>query len=156
MNLFDQIIANTYTVSDLHRRVQLVKTYLTGKFFSKGSELRQDRDGSDRTWLASLDLRGVTKDNLSETLHQLEEQAKNVEPLILFLPLLPPHNEVQALGERVRKDFGNRLLVELRLEPLLIAGAAVAYKGIYKDYSLRQSLKENHDTLVAGFKKYMR
>lgn len=154
MNLFDRIITNTYTVSDLHRRVRLVREYLTATFFAKGA-LPAARE-EDQNWLLSLAFDGVTKNNLSDVLELLEKQANEIKPLIIFLAITPSQTEIEILGRRIRTDFGANLLIELRLDLMLIAGAALAYKGIYKDYSLRQKLKDNHDALLANFKKYLR
>lgn len=154
--MFNQIITNTYTVSDLRRRIQLLKKYLTAKFFAKGEDLPEELEEADRAWFLSFPSHGITEDNLSKTIALLEQREKEIKPLIVFLAITPAQTEIEALGKRIRADFGQNLLIELRLDPMLIAGAAIASKGMYKDYSLRQRLKDNHDVLVASFKKYMR
>lgn len=156
MDLLHQITSTTYTLSDLHRRVQLLKNHLNETVFSKKKTVDPDIDDVDQVWLQSLTLSDITKENVATTIEKLEEETKNVIPLVIFLPIVLPQNEAENVGKKLRADFGEGFFIEFRFDPQLIAGAAMAYKGIYKDYSLRQSLKDNHEGLVANFKRYLR
>lgn len=159
MDLFTAIIADTFTIQSLHKRIALLKVYFEAKFFSGAAKIPENIEENDKIWLEKIIKeieKKITKDNLAQTISQLEEQSAKIKPLSLFVPLIIPALELEKLGKRVRADFGEKLVLDIRLDPLVIAGAAVAFKGVYKDYSVAQKIKDNRETILASFQTYIR
>lgn len=162
--LFDRIIADTFTTQSLRRRIPLARDYFQKTLFGGEFIKPTDLEARDHTWLLTLTeeyethansvLRTITKENVGEIFAQLEEKTTKISPIVIFLPILLPPDEIDNLGRALRRVYGKEFFAELRLDPLLIAGAAFAWKGVYKDYSLRQKIRDNQDEILKSFAKY--
>ncbi len=64
-----------------------------------------------------------------------------IEPLHLFLPRGLPDGELEKIVGKLRKSYGPKFLVEIKFQGDLIGGCAMSYKGVYKDYSIKNKLK---------------
>lgn len=92
-------------------------------------------------------LKDLTKDNYEQAFAKAREELQTIEPLNMYLAAELPEEEMAKILVRLRQDYGPKFLVEVRLDGGLIAGCALAYKGVLKDYSLRARLGENRETL---------
>lgn len=155
-DIFNKLIAQTYTIVDLHRRLALVKRILETKFFAGDAKAPEVED-RDRAWLDSvLPISSISKENITEVFHELEERIHTLSPLVIFVPVMLSEEEVADIGTIVRRDYGAHFVIEIRLDPLLIGGAALAWNGIYKDYSLRKKIDERKEEIIGNFQKYIR
>jgi|SRR5581483_10184539 len=167
--IFLSIIEEPIPIQSVRKRIHLAKTWLTNLFYSEGKSKEENGeyvDEIDTNWLKNIQATreeekdsvwaAITKTNFSEIFEVLEKKVREVNPLVLFIPILLPTNEVENLVRKVRADMGRPVLLDIRLDPDLIGGAAIAWNGIYKDYSLRQKIKDNHETILASFQKYIR
>ena len=162
--LFERIVAETFTTSTLRKRLSLVREYFEKTLFGGNFVVAGDIEPRDHTWLLALTeeyekksdsvLNMITKTNFAPIMTKLEEKVTNLTPIVIFLPILLPPDEIDNLGRGLRRVYGKGVFMELRLDPLLIAGAALAWKGVYKDYSLRQKIRDNQDAIVKSFAKY--
>lgn len=64
-----------------------------------------------------------------------------IEPLYLYLACDLPQEEVTKIAQKLRKDYGKDFLIETKVQPELIGGCAMSYKGVYKDYSLKGKIQ---------------
>lgn len=152
------ILQDTYTLSQLKHKVKLLKNYLTHNFFTTGTNLK-DAGVADLTWLKSLNhtfYQNFTKDNINIVFADLESQLNKLPILNIYLTFEPDQSTISSIGARSRKLFGSTLLLDIKFDPSLIAGAALVWKGIYKDYSLRAKIEEKKTEILTGFKKYLR
>lgn len=152
--MFDKILTSVYTFHDLLDRLQFLKTYLKIKIFG-GKE--ENFSSQDMIWLAGLGkdfLEDITKDNLDQTFADLEKKIKIVKPLVVFVPNELPSEVIRDIVVKLRRDYGPNFLVDLKVDPNLIAGCALVWNGIYKDYSLRGKMTEMRTEVLSILKKW--
>jgi F0F1-type ATP synthase delta subunit len=98
----------------------------------------------------------ITPQNIYATFETLEKDIKTIEPLILYLPYELPDEEISQIGTKLRADYGNKFLIEVNIDPNLIAGCALSFKGIYKDYSIKQKIADNKQQILSTFRQYVK
>lgn len=155
MDVLNIILQNTYTLPQLHHKLRILKSHLMSSFFA--SENPQTVEATDTIWLNSLPsnvYQIFTKDNLVNVFKEIENNIIKLPNLTIFLPFSWDDLVVQELGSFVRKQFGSLLILEVKYDPKLIAGCALVWKGIYKDYSLKAKIEEKKDEILANFKKF--
>lgn len=159
--LLDYIIASSLTQNEILERIQLLKDALERKMFGADPSSEQDPLSSpaNREWLNGFDprlLEGITKNNIDTVVAKLVEAVKGITPLVVFLPFEIPRPELARFITSLRQNYGPNLMVEIKLDPNLIAGAALVWKGVYKDYSIHQRISDNRNQIIEMFQKYIR
>lgn len=156
MNLFDQILEDTYTQTDALRRLRLIKYLATAKLFGSSKEKEEETLAEDSAWLSTQDktLALLTRENVYQETETASDKILSIKPLIVYLPFELLYQEVQKLGQHLRTTYGKNFLVEVKIDPNLIAGCALVWKGVYKDYSLRQKIQEQKEKILQVFRSY--
>lgn len=152
-DIIDHMLANTYTQTDALRRIGMLKDIVVAKIFAA---TRPGPDYQD-PWLNLLNpkiLQYFTKDNVYKLFDEIKGEIKKIEPLVVRLPFEIPEAELADLGSRLRKSYGKNFLVEIKYDPSLIAGAHFSFKGVYKDYSIRQEIADNRQAIIGMLKNY--
>lgn len=156
-DLLDVILSTAYTKIEALNRVRALREYVLGQLFGNGKAVSKEHLPTGQSvWLASLDkdfCKSFNRANVYDLLDALEEEVKKIEAIVIYLPFNLPEETVSELGQRLRLLFGPRSLAEIRTDPTLLAGAALVWKGIYKDYSLRKKIKENHQSIAGILRK---
>lgn len=114
----------------------LVPSILTASF-TKAEALRKLKDLK-----GAVSLNTPHSPKTDEAFQKAEKEIREIEPLVIFLPFDLPEEKIPQLGALVRQNFGPKFLMEIKYDPSLIAGAALAWKGIYKDYSVKSKIKD--------------
>ncbi len=156
-SILNTILKDTYTLSSLKHRLNILKSHLLKAFF--GTQQNQDFEAKDSAWLNSLPptfYQNFNKDNIYDLFSQVEKQKESLKNLTIYLTFEPDDFTVTQIGAYARRSFGDYLLLDIKYDPNLIAGAAVVWKGIYKDYSLRAQLAEKQSEILQSFKKFLR
>lgn len=158
------ILKNTYSQSQLKHRLNILKSNLLKTFFSGlqgGSEPESlSLSKEDLSWLKSLPsdfYQKFNKDNVYQIFAGLEGQINKVAVLTIYLTFEPDEVSLMQIGDYARKTFANpTLLLDIKYDPRLIAGAALTWKGVYKDYSLKARINERKLVILDSFKKFLR
>lgn len=154
--LFETILQDTFLKSLALKRVAGLKDCLLNKVFS---QIYSGGDPEITTWVMGLNqtvFAGITPQNIYSVFDRLEKDIKAIEPLILYLPYELPKETVAEIGQKLRTDYGDKFLMDIQIDPNLVAGAALSYKGIYKDSSIKQRLTDNKKAILAIFRKYIK
>ena len=152
------LLKNTFTLTQLKHRVRLLKSYLEKTFFANQGQA-EPLTPLDLNWLKSLPdsfYQGFNKDNIYEIFTGLENQINKLPLLTLYLSFEPDDAATEQIGVFAGKTFENHPLLDIKYDPNLIAGGALSWKGIYKDYSLRAKIDERKPELLENFKKFLR
>ena len=155
-DLLNFLLKDSYTLSQLKNKLRILRSALSVKFY-EGSQLEKPAL-EDSSWLKSLPenfLQSFNKDNLSEIIEGLETQINKFDVLTVFRPFDTTDDGLTQLGIHARNTFGKVLLLDIKYNPLLIAGCAMSWKGIYKDYSLHSKIQERKQTIIENFKKFL-
>lgn len=164
-NLLDMILEGVYTQTDSLRRLRLLKEQTTVKIFggskdqTPNSPIPSDLSDEEQGWLdkTMADISSsINKNNLYQAFNGLEKEIKSIEVLAVFIPFEMPKDEVARLGMYLRQTYGKNFLMELKFDPKLVAGTALSWKGIYKDYSLHQRMLDNQTQILQTLKKYIK
>lgn len=155
-NILDTILKNTYTLPVLKHRLNILRSFLAKKFF--GAKQDQPLSLSDQNWINSLpqeSLESFNKTNLYEALNLVEKMAFNAQILTLYLSFESDEQSIKMLADKVRALLNHPILLEIKYDPKLIAGLALSFNGIYKDYSLRVKIEERKAEILGSFKKFL-
>lgn len=161
--LLDQILSETYTQTEALDRLRSLKNLVLVQLFGHGAkETKVDLNqpgSSQTTWLISLGadfLKNFNRDNVYQTFDELEKEIKSIKPLTIFLPFEMSEEALIKIGKYLRSSFGSNFLFEVKIDPELIAGTALVWNGIYKDYSVRQKIVENRGKILAMLQEYLK
>lgn len=157
--LLDRILASTYSMTDAIRRLRSVKQFLINQLFASAiSEFSADTQ-ADTAWLSGLGadfFKNFNQNNVYQLIEEIDKELKKVQPLVIYLPFEMPAGEVVRVGLYLRKTFGPTFLVDIKIDPNLIAGCALAWNNSYKDYSLRVKISENKLKILEIIKSYVK
>lgn len=162
--LLETILQDTFIKTRALKRVTGLKDYALNRIFSsleQGSLLKADtmKDPEITTWISSLNptfLGGINQQNIYKIFGQLEKDVKAIEPLVLYLPYELPEETITEIGQKLREDYGKNFLIDIQIDPALIAGAALSYKGVYRDHSVRKNIFDNKKAILETFRKYIK
>ena len=149
------ILSNTYTISQLKHRILILKDYLQETLF--GGAKKTDLANEDTLWLNSLPkdfLQKFTKDNTYDIFASLEKEAGLIKTLTMYLTFEPDSTTLTQIGTRAKTLFP--VLLDIKYDPKLIAGTALVWNGVYKDYSLHSKIEQKNSEILESFKKFLR
>lgn len=151
------LLKENYTLSQLKSRLKIIKSQLSKKFF--GGEEGEVLTSKDSAWFNSLPKEAIgkfNKDNLSQLLTDLANKINNLEILTIYLSFEADDDVLDQIGQKARETVGKILVLDIKYNPSLIAGCALSWKGIYKDYSLHSRIGERRLAISQAFKKFLR
>lgn len=157
MDTLSILLQTTYSLSSLKLRLRILRSHFNQIFFNPTSQ--EQLTPTDFAWINSLPkpfLAQFNKNNLSQIVTDLENNISKLQVLTLYLPFEINNQIGQDLGQKVRTNFNQLLLLDIKYDPALIVGCAMVWKGIYKDYSLKAKIGQEKTQILESFKKYLR
>lgn len=155
--ILDTILKNTFSLTSLKHRLRILKSYLEANLF--GSKETEAPIKEDSDWLKTLPppfYQNFNKDNVYQIFSQLEHKISQYAVLIIYLTFVADEAVLSQIGQKARKTFANpALLLDVKYDPKLIAGTALSWKGMYKDYSLHSRIEEKRGDILESFKKFL-
>lgn len=153
--LLDIILSQTYTQADALSRLQALKDLILFQLFQKGKEVSDlhapEHSNPQTAWLISIGTdfyKLFNRQNVYTLFDSLEAEIKKLKPLIVYLPIDLPEEAVTELGQYTRQMFGKNFLIDLKVDPTLLAGTALVWNGIYRDYSIRKKIEDNRTDII--------
>lgn len=143
------ILQDNFTLAQAKERLKSVKEELLKKFF--GGEPQKEL-----TSMPPAFYQNFTKDNVYDLLNSLETEINKLKILTMYLTFEPDDITLRSIGEFARKMFGPALLLDIKLDPGLIAGTALVWNGVYRDYSVRSNVEAKKSEILISFKKFLR
>lgn len=155
--MLNVILKDTYTQTQLKHRVRILKSYIEQILFAGVSE---PLNPPDLDWLKSLPAdfyQKFNKDNTMEIFAKIEQDLAKLAVVALHLPFEASEIVYSQIGSFSRRAFGSStLLLDIKYDPSLIAGVALSWKGIYKDFSLKAKIAEKKAEILQSIGKYLR
>jgi hypothetical protein len=157
-DIFNRLFPDTFTLAALKFKVRILKSYMQETLFAGSIENlnSMDPEGKGREWIKTLDkkvLSGITKENFNEVFKSLEARI-NVG-LMLYLAFPAEESQIKEIGLWLRKKINKDLIFDVKVDPSLIGGCALVYKGVYKDFSLKGKITEKKGELLNIFRESM-
>lgn len=159
--ILSTILKDTYSLASLKHRLRILQSYFLKAFFGE-TEATADiaLSTQDSTWLKSLPesfYQKFNKDNVYEIFSGLEKEMENLKILNLYLSFEPDEVTANQIGSVARRTFNlPALLLDIKVDPNLIAGTALVWKGVRRDYSLKAKLEEKRQELSEEFRRFLR
>ena len=154
--IFETILKNTYTQSQFKHRLRILKSFVSQKLFGgQDSQLNE----TDLAWIKTLPeafFQNFTKDNCTDYFKAVEERLANTPSLMLNIAFEPNDEALSEIGQFTRTNFTSFKLLDFKYDPSVIAGCVLNWKGISKDYSVREAIEEKKEVLLESFKKFLR
>lgn len=154
-DLLQTILTDTYTLKSLHKRFKAIKDYYSAKFFNQNLQL----DQNELIWLKGKEAllnSHFNAQNLDQSIDQLNRQAQELEVLTFYTAVDLTDDKYLEMAKYVRGNFNPNLLIDFKINPTLIAGCAMVWKGNYKDYSLKSTIDQNKDHIIERFKLFLK
>ncbi len=158
MDTLSILLQTTYSLSLLRYRLRILKSHFNQIFFVP-SDAQEQLTPADIAWLNSLPktfLEQFNESNFSQIMTGLENSINKLQALTLYLPFEINDQIAEQIGQKARITFNQLLLLDIKYDPNLIAGCALVWKGIYKDFSLKAKLGQQKEQILESFKKYLR
>lgn len=156
--ILEAILKDTFTLTQFKTRVRLLKNYLLKTFF--GGEIQSLQPSiQDLTWLKSLSpsfYQKFNKDNVYSEFSSLEQESSKLKILTIYITFEADDDSLRQTGIFARKMFGSSMLLDIKLNPNLIGGAALVWKGVYRDYSVLSKIEAKKAEILESFKKFLR
>lgn len=155
--IIDRLLINTFTILDLNKRLRALKDYLTHNFYAKDDKYLESLPIEESQWLKGLGddfYKNFSQQNLTEMMASIEAEIKKIPSITIYLAFELPHPEVKYLSDWFRQNYHKNYLIEIKLNPNLIAGCALVKNGLYKDYSLSQNIQNSRQAILEKFKGY--
>lgn len=80
--------------------------------------------------------------------------ANKIPVVTLSVPMEIPEVEAERVGQFVRRTFGKTVIVDFKVNPAIIGGCGMSWKGVYYDFSLPYYIKKNREKLITLINSY--
>ena len=156
-NILDYLFKNCFSKADLLHHLSTLESFFEFYFFQnqtlslvtsqKEYFLKENIQESDKEILLSYPVSFYSffsLENFYDLLKKAREFIEKMENLTISLPFEAASREKEKIGKKVYDLFsGRRIAFDFKHDPLLLAGCALIFRGIYKDYSLKNILENN-------------
>jgi hypothetical protein len=162
----EQICVNTYTTTDLHRRLGLFQECLEEVLYHKDTEsvmksgiAYAKKVGSEEDAKALSEWgRGIWElfqaHNLAEHISVLKYDGEMLPTLTLYVPVAFDNEAVSIIGSWCRKNINTLILLEIIIDPEVTGGCSFVFNDSYHDFSLHNAMKNNKgivNTLLTSY-----
>lgn len=173
-NLSQQFLVQSFTKLEAIRRFRVLKDFLNYRFFNlepgidraaafqkfvgeysqTNSRANLEYDIAFVQSLSDQFIDQFTAKTAKTLLTQIEDGIKNAPAVILYVAFELPDPELKRIGQYFKTNFGPEILVDIQFNPALIGGCALSYKGIYRDFSIKQKIEQRQKELLSTLLSY--
>lgn len=145
--MYNEILSKIRTGMDAWRLEQEVDLLLKNFYSSDPKKFDLTLDKNIRSWV-STELKsafsqgGIDKDKYLEG---LKTEIHELKKLKLTLAYEPTQSSLEHIHDWVKANVGTGVILEITINPTLVAGAIVAYEGEYRDLSLRKRFAQGFE-----------
>ncbi|MBI2338374.1 F0F1 ATP synthase subunit delta [Candidatus Daviesbacteria bacterium] len=156
--ILNTITKDTFTLTLLKHRLRILKSNLLKKIF--GSEAPAEQlSVQEANWLSSLPAsfyQKFNKDNVYQIFDAIETKINSMPVLLIYIAFEADDQTIYQIGMNLKKSFTSITLFDIKVNPALIAGCALSFGGIYRDYSLKAKIEDKKSEILESFKKFLR
>jgi len=150
------ILNNTFSKTDYLRRLTILREFLEKKYFSDGNmifldflnQIKASQHDREATALWDVNFFNLfTKDNLYLVINSLVASLKSLPILTVYLPVMLDDYQIDELGRWFRTNINPEVLMDIKINLLLVSGCAYVWKGKYHDLSLHFFLSKKQSVI---------
>ncbi len=128
------------TREDAEKLKSEIDVLLDLSYEEKGESFGSSLKSRVRFWVAEilteeLSTPGV---NMQEELKILKGEIESLDILTLILSFEPSQSALETLSLFVKKNLGEKIILDVLYDSSILGGAKIIYKGIYRDFSLKK------------------
>lgn len=177
-NLFETIIKDSLTKAQLQRRLRILKDFIAFRLFNLGPDqaamdykkqieyfltlqqkniLELDLLRQEGNWMSSLGKEffdQFNSQNYNSFFSDLQREVNNLATIVVYMPVDLPEARKSEIGVWFKKNVSPLTIYEVGFDPNLIGGCAFSYKGVYRDYSLRERINQNKQTILSSLREF--
>lgn len=151
--VFDLLFQTSFTASQLRRRTNLVKTFYEKYIYGGTKPQPQDFFTNPLDWQWFLTYQSPLYQALSSPsarseLANLDNDLKQIQVITCFTAVHVPEDRLEPLVSKLRQDIGPNVILETRIDPNIIGGCVIIYKGLVKDYSIRNKIASQKSQIL--------
>lgn len=160
--IFAQILTNTYALSQVQRKIRILKEFFYQKLYTNQEYKTDDLRAEDLTyvkWIKTLDpklVSQITQANFNQIFATLDSKVASLKVLLIYVAFDMPDPTITMLGALLRSSYGPQFLFDVRFDPSLLGGCALIWNGVYHDYSLKKSIDENKDKILGEIRAFIK
>jgi F0F1-type ATP synthase delta subunit len=153
----------TYRRSDFAYRLSVVREFFEYAFFTKrvtqaSVSLVDDfvastsKTPAEAVFLKSLPdnfLSAVTQASFYNALDTLEADYKKLDTITLTVPVLFSENDIAEIGQWVRREIAEDLVLECTVDASIIAGCRVVWRAHVYDFSFEHYFEKARENIRA-------
>lgn len=158
--LWQIILAKTATKNVLQRRMMFIRQLLQQMLFVQpkiNPKLAIERfiaktslNQPDVDFFRSLgsDFLSFSKQNAYLLIDQLEDIVEKIPTLTITAPIEIAENEAEKIANFAKRMLSKDLIVDFKVNPAVLGGCGLSWKGVYYDFSLPYYIKNNREKLL--------
>lgn len=162
--------SQSYTITDLHRRLRLMQEVLESVLYDQPQQLRVspliDRikqsvhtlaEEADEALLLSLDeavWNDFTPATVTARLTKVRDEADQLPVMKLYVPVHFADKQLAPIAEWARSEVAPGLLFEVTVDPKVVGGCAFVYKDTHFDWSLKRYLRAKKGMITSLLNAY--
>ena len=95
------------------------------------------------------------KETFYQSIGKIEQLVSQIKPLTIYISFPADEESIKNIGIKVRETYSQKVVIDLKYDPDLIGGCAFIWNGVYRDYSIRNTLKLDREKLLESFKSFL-
>lgn len=70
-----------------------------------------------------------------EEIYKLEKKLQSLPEIKLKIAFSPDDNFINKIGQWIEKELGQKIILDITVNPKVVAGAIIEYQGNWRDFS---------------------
>lgn len=87
-------------------------------------------------------LEEIGQKKLEKETYELEEKLRSLAEMKLEIAFLPSDDFLNRISQWLEKEFGQKIILDITLNPKVAAGAIIEYRGFFRDFSLAKKIDQ--------------
>lgn len=150
-----------HTRAEVVQAIGVMREFLTKSFFALGEQSVEyekviglyKKEGSDVSDVRVLEMlprdiwHQFKKDSFNDVLDMVLQELDTVPTLPITVPISFNVQQLSALSEWVRSEIKSEILLDVTVDPEIIAGCRFVWNNTLHDFSLHRYIRDNHESL---------
>lgn len=165
-HILASMCSNTFTVTDMHRRLGLLRECVEVALFHESeipfnevviTKLQQRGSTGDvaavTAWADAV-FSAFTASTSATKMTALQAAIDELPVLALYIPVVFPDEELALIGQWCRIQCDPSVLLDIHIDPGVVGGCAFVWNDTYHDFSFRRKLAAHPNLITTELSTY--